>query len=113
MTAAKRNYFETCMLLLENGADPDIKNDIGLTAFDYSVLYCNYKICLFFKEKYNAKLKEIDYYLEQGNKLNAPLFNIILFFECLNKNLPVDDIPTFNLSSQQKIGKIFIEKFFP
>ncbi len=105
MVAVKQNNFSTCLLLLENRADPNYKNDIGLTAFDYSVLYCNYGISIYLKEKYESKLKEIDYYLEQANKLGAPLFNINLFIESLNANVPVDKIPQFKLTKKQNLGK--------
>ena len=107
MIAAKRNNYETFLLLLENGANHELKNDINLTAFDYSVLYCNYKISFYFKEKLNCIPKEIDFYLEQANKIHTPLFNIQLYLESLNNNLPMDTAPVFKLSPQQNRGKIF------
>lgn len=104
MVAVKRNNFSTCLILLENGADPNIKNDMGLTAFDFSVLFCNYEISFYFKEKFGSQVKEIDYYLEQGNKIGAPLFNINLYIESLKNNVPIDKISQFKLTKQQNLG---------
>lgn len=104
MIAVKRNNYSTCLMLLDKGADPNFKNDIGLTAFDYSILYCNYEISLYFKNKFNCLAKEIDYYLEQGNKIKAPLFNVKSFLDCLNSNTPIEQVPQFRLTSQQNKG---------
>lgn len=106
MVAVKRNNFSTCILLLEKGADPEFKNEMGLTAFDYSVLFCNYEISFYFKQKYCSKLKDINHYLEIGTELGAPLFNISLYLDTLNANVPVDHIPQFKLTNQQLKGKI-------
>jgi len=114
MVAVKRNNITSCKLLLEKGAEVYLKNDYGLNAFDYSVLYCNYEISLYFKEKYKSIVKEIDYYLEQGNLIGAPLFNIKLYLDCLNQNIPLDKIPQFKLTREQNKGIRIIKdlKFF-
>jgi len=110
MVAVKRNNFSSCKILIERGADINLKNDIGLTAFDYSILFCNYEISLYLKQKYECKPKEIDYYLEQGNKIGAPLFNINLYLDTLNQNIPFEEIPQFKLTNQQNKG-ILIREF--
>jgi hypothetical protein len=104
MVAVKRNNFSSCLILLDKGANPNIKNDMGLTAFDYSVLYCNYEISLYFKEKFDSKLNEIDYYLEQGSKIASPFFNIVSYIECLKEKVPLNKIPQFKLTKQQNLG---------
>ncbi len=104
MVAVKRNNFSTCKILLERGANANFKNDIGLTAFDYSILFCNYEISLYFKENYDCNIREIDYYLEQGNKIEAPLFNIKLYLDTLDKNTVLEEIPQFKLTKQQNKG---------
>ena len=106
MVAVKRNNFSSCILLLEKGADPEFKNEMGLTAFDCSVLYCNYEISLYLKQKYYSKLKDINHYLEISSELGSPLFNINLYIETLNANVPVDKIPQFKLTNQQLKGKL-------
>ncbi len=104
MVAVKRNNFSTCLLLLERGADPEFKNEIGITAFDYSVLFCNYKISLYFKEKYFSKLKDVNHYYEISSELGAPLFNIDMYINSLNSDVPVDKIPQFKLTNLQLKG---------
>ena len=104
MVTVKRNNFSTCLLLLENGADPEFRNEMGLTAFDFSVLFCNYEISLYFKQKFNSRLKDINYYLQMSSEIYAPLFNINLYIETLNENVPVDKIPKFKLTNQQLKG---------
>lgn len=100
----KRNNFSTSLLLLENGADPDFKNQMGLTAFDYSVLFCNYEISLYLKQKYYSRLKDINYYLEKSSEIDAPLFDINLYIETLKADTPVDRIPLFKLTNKQLKG---------
>ena len=101
IVAVKRNNFDSVLILLEKGAEINQRNANGLSAFDFSVLYSNYEISLYLKQKYNLEVRDLDFYLEQRNTINAPLFNMKLFLENLNNNVPAGDVPSFKLTVDQ------------
>jgi ankyrin repeat protein len=105
IVAVKRNNFDSVLILLERGADVNIRNENGLTAFDYSILYSNYEICLYLNKKYNLEVRDMEFYLEHRSVIKAPLFNVKLFLENLNQNVPFNETPSFKLSVEQYKGR--------
>jgi len=108
IVAVKRNNFDSALILLEKGADINMRNQFGLTAFDYSILYSNYEISLHFKQKFNPEVRDMEFYLEHRAVIKAPLFNIKLFLENLNENVPFNETPSFKLTVEQYKGKLVI-----
>lgn len=104
--AVKRNNFDSVLILLEKGGDITLKNQYGLNAFDYSILYSNYEISLYLKQKYNPEIFDMEFYLEHRKVINSPLFNIKLFLENLNENVPFNQTPSFKLSVEQYKSKL-------
>ena len=102
--AVKRNNFESALILIEKGADINMRNQFGLTAFDYSIMYSNYEISLYFKQKFNPEIRDMEFYLEHRTVINSPLFNIKLYLDNLNQNVPFDDTPSFKLTVDQYKG---------
>ena len=104
IVAVKRNNFESALILLEKGADINMRNQFGLTAFDYSIMYSNYEISLYFKQKFNPEIRDMEFYLEHRTVINSPLFNIKLYLDNLNEDVPFDDTPSFKLTVDQYKG---------
>ena len=90
IVAVKRNNFDSVLILLE---------------FDYSILYNNYEICLHLKQKYNLEVRDMEFYLEHRSVIKAPLFNVKLFLENLNQNVPFNETPSFKLTVDQYKGR--------
>jgi ankyrin repeat protein len=105
IVAVKRNNFTSALILLEKGANINLRNEYGLTAFDYSILYSNYEISLHLKQKYNPEIKDIQFYLEHRVVINSPLFNIKLYLDNLNENVAFEDTKSFKLTVEQYKGK--------
>jgi ankyrin repeat protein len=105
IVAVKRNNFDSALILLERGADINLKNQFGLNAFDYSILYCNYEISYHIKQKFNPEIRDLEFYLQHRTIIKAPLFNMKLYLENLNQNIPFDKSISFKLTVDQYKGK--------
>ena len=55
MWSIRRNHFGVASVLLARKADPHLKCKKGLTAMDYAVLYSNYDIAFYLREKYSLE----------------------------------------------------------
>ena len=105
IVAVKRNNFDSALILMEKGADINLRNQFGLTAFDYGILYSNYEISLHLKQKSDPEIRDAEFYLEHRTVINSPLFNIKLFLETLSKDVAPNDAPSFKLTVDQYKSK--------
>jgi len=52
MWAVRRNHFGVASVLLARKANPNLTCKKGLTAMDYAVMYGNYEIAFYLREKF-------------------------------------------------------------
>ncbi len=89
--------------MLEKGADISHRNNLNLNALDYSVIYACYEIAYLYKNKQpDLKLKSLDEYINFNRTLKLPCFNIPLFYSCLCENKEPKDVPSYNLSNDER-----------
>lgn len=110
MIAAKHNKKALVMFLIENGADLEYRNKLGLNALDYSIIHGNYDIAYETMNKMGKKdLKPLDDYIRLNFEMKVPRFNIPLFYQCLVDSIEPTKTPPLNLtyqSSKNFEGKI-------
>ena len=101
--SSKFDFVEISKILLSNNCDVTAKNNLGLNALDISVLRGNYRSAYLLLDTTSLNLSPVDFYKTQNAKLNFPMFNIDLFYNCLIERVPYEKAPSFaNVGPRRK-----------
>ena len=102
LIASKRNKLNAVKFLIESNCDISIKDANDLNPLDNAIILGLYNIAYEFYGK--LPTKSVDEYLELGNKLRSPYYNLPLFMEHLELKTEPSKVPSFALSGKKAKG---------
>jgi ankyrin repeat protein len=102
LIASKRNKINTVKFLIESGCDISSKDINELNSLDNAIILGLYDVAYEFIGK--LPMKSPDEYLEIGNKLRSPYYNLPLLMEHLELKTDPSKVPSFALTGKKAKG---------
>jgi ankyrin repeat protein len=103
LIASKRNKLQTVKFLIESNCDITATDSNDLNSLDNAIIFGLYDIAFEFIGK--LPKKPVDEYLEIGNKLKSPYYNLPLLMDHLELKTEPSNVPSFTLSGKKAKGK--------